>query len=971
MSKQIRHTPVTHRRAALPVVLLAVLLAPVAAIGQPAAANLEGIVTDPSGAVLPGANVVANQPATGFSRETTTNDNGLYRFSNLPVGVYIVKVSLQGFTIQQHTDIQLTVGSTARVDITMALGNITETTQVIAETPLLKTSDGSIGTTVTNEHVENLPLNGRQFANLAVFTPGVQLGFFDDPTKTTTLSINAAGGAGRQVAYNVDGGDNNEDIDGGYTSLYSLEAVREFVVQTQAFKAEYGGSNAAVVNVVTKTGSNSVNGSFFTLFRDDSLNSRTTSEKLANLDKQDYSREQYGGSVGGPIVKDKVFYFAAVERLQQDLSQVFNSQGLFPELDGVYGVPLRQTTAFVKASFSISSNQTAQVRYGYENFRDTQGSAPTVNFDFTGTNTNKYHNVVANHTFTTSSWVNDLTVSYNQWLNAITPNTAEPITRLYPNGISVGWNADSLPQSSHMKKWSIRDDVATHLNGWGGSHDLKFGLTYFDNGNAGGEFSTGRDVTVFRYLDAARDGRINEIAVNGGQGNFFDSAFKGVGFYVQDDWKIGRRLTLNLGVRYDYVDGLELDQTANPLFNFLATQDVPAFAQDPFLQGPIRAGDTLENDGDNLQPRIGFAYDLRGNSRTILRGGVGIYAGFPNGVTTKAFPSIPLHGRFGPVYSNVNQTGIRNPNGSFFRVGDPLPPNQIVNLTLPVFDEIAAPNLEIPQSNQYALAVAHEISPSWVAEAGYIRVETRKNTMRYRANYQVLMPDGTRARRFAPFGFFEPRWRTTICCTFADYNALNVELRGRLGNQVTVNAFYTLASVEGNSARGTDQGRVAGGAFGSTGDAAPDPTNPFRYVGPLETDARHLLSFAGVFTLPHQIVVAPIFRVRSATPYAVFTGRDTNLDGYNFDLPPGATSINSRRGASFSQFDLRITKAVTLMNRLKVEGVLQIFNLFNDDNPSRFNGNMSAAAFGTPTAYAGDTRQPEQRLAELGFRIVF
>jgi hypothetical protein len=971
MSGEIRHTFPAYRVAVLLIGLATALLTTAPVHAQTAGANLEGTVTDPSGAIVPGANVVATQPATGLWRETTTNENGLYRFTNLPVGAYTVTVTLQGFTTQQHTGITLTVGSTVRVDITMTLGNITETTKVVGEAPLLKTSEGSMGTTVTNEHVENLPLNGRQFANLAVFTPGVQLGYFDDPTKTTTLSINAAGGAGRQVAYNVDGGDNNEDIDGGYTSLYSLEAVQEFVVQTQAFKAEFGGSNAAVVNVVTKSGTNDISGSFLALFRDDALNTRTTSEKLANRDKQDYSREQYGGSVGGPVVKDKIFYFAAVERLQQDLSQVFNSLGLFPELDGVYGVPLRQTTAFVKTSFSISSSQTAQVRYGYETFRDTQGSAPTVSFDFTGTNTNKYHNVVANHTFTRNRWVNELTLSYNQWLNAITPNTGEPITRLYPNGISIGWNADSLPQSSHMKKWSIRADVATHLAGWGGSQDLKFGATYFDNGNAGGEFSTGRDVTVYRYLDAARDGRIGEIAVNGGQGNFFDSAFKGIGFYVQDDWRIGRRLTLNLGVRYDYTDGLALDQTANPLFNFLATRDVPAFAQDRFLQAPIRGGATLENDADNIQPRAGFAYDLRGDSRTILRGGAGIYTGFPNGVTTKAFPSIPLHGRFGPVYSHVNQTGIRNANGSLFRVGDPLPPNQIVNLTLPVFDEIAAPNLEIPESHQYALALAHEISPAWVAEAGYVRVETRKNTMRYRANYQVSLPDGTRTRRFAPFGFFEPRWRTTICCTFADYNALNLELRGRLGDRITVNAFYTIASVEGNSARGTDQGRVAGGTFGSTADAVPDPTNPFRYAGPLETDARHLLSFAGVFKLPHQIVVAPIFRVRSATPYAVFTGRDDNLDGYNFDLSAGATNINSARGEPFSQFDLRVTKGITVLNRVKIEGVLQIFNLFNDDNPSRFNGNMSSAAFGTPTAYAGDTRQPEQRLAELGFRIVF
>jgi hypothetical protein len=459
---------------------------------------------------------VATNTATGLSREVTTTAEGVYRFTSLPVGTYDVNVQLQGFAPQTQQGVILTVGSTVKLDISLKVGSITEETTVTAGVPLIKMTEGSIGTTVTNEHVENLPLNGRQFANLAVFTPGVQLGFFDDPTKTTTLSINAAGGAGRQVAYNVDGGDNNEDIDGGYTSLYSLEAVREFVVQTQAFKAEYSGSNAAVVNVVTKSGTNSMSGSFFSLFRDDSLNSRTTSEKLANLDKQAYSREQYGGSVGGRIVKDKAFFFAAAERLQQDLSQVFNSQGLFPELDGVYGVPLRQTTAFVKTSFVLPSNQTLQVRYGWEDFTDTQGSAPTASFEYTGTNTNKYHNVVVNHTWVKGNWVNDATLSYNKWDNAILPNTSDKIARLYPNGVSIGWNAGSLPQSSHMGKWTIRDDVAKHMAGWGGSHDFKAGFSYFDNGDAGGEFSTGRDVTVFTYLDSARDGRIGDITRAGG-----------------------------------------------------------------------------------------------------------------------------------------------------------------------------------------------------------------------------------------------------------------------------------------------------------------------------------------------------------------------------------------------------------------------------------------------------------------------
>lgn len=428
--------------------------------------------------------------------------------------------------------------------------------------------------------------------------------------------------------------------------------------------------------------------------------------------------------------------------------------------------------------------------------------------------------------------------------------------------MSVGWNADSLPQSSHIRKITVRDDVSIHK----GSHDIKLGFSAFDNGDAGGDFSTGRDVVHYAYLDASANGRIGEISINGGNGaNTFSVAYRGISPFVQDDWKI-RRLTLNIGLRYDYIDGFGLDQGLNPLFAYLATHDVPAFAQDSYMQGPIRAGQTLQNDKNNVQPRVGFAYDFNGDGRNVLRGGVGVYTSFPNGVGTTAFPSVTALGvPYGTIYDVVNQSGIRNPDGSFFKVGDPLPANQLTST--PVFDRIASPNLQIPYARQYSLAFARQITPRWVVEVGTVRSESRDSVLAFRTNYRVLMPNGTRVRRFSPFGFNETGWRVYTNGGWSDYKGLNLELRGRMTGRVLLNCSYTLSSVVGNTVGATDTTRTGGAGFGATSNAVPFPTDPFGSVGPLATDARHMLSVAGNVELGAGVGVSTIFRAHSGYPY--------------------------------------------------------------------------------------------------------
>src|SRR4029079_13619020 len=244
------------------------------------------------------------------------------------------------------------------------VASLAETVNVTGATPLIETTASSIGAVVDIKRIESLPLNGRQFANLAATVPGVGLGFHSDPTKSTQYAPQINGGAGRNVNYQIDGGDNNDDTVGGLLQAYPLEAIQEFNFVTQRFKAEYGRSNGGVMNIVTKSGTNNLSGSFFESFRDKSMNARTETEKIANTDKQDYRRNQFGGSLGGPILKDKAHYFAALQRTQQETTQTGDTTGPLPVQDGSYAVPYRENLFTGKASATLRVCQYLSVRYG-------------------------------------------------------------------------------------------------------------------------------------------------------------------------------------------------------------------------------------------------------------------------------------------------------------------------------------------------------------------------------------------------------------------------------------------------------------------------------------------------------------------------------------------------------------------------------------------------------------------------------
>src|SRR6266568_2361884 len=280
-----------------------------------ATGTIVGSASDKAGAVLVGANVVSTNKGTGATRTTTTNTAGNFRFDQLPAGSYVVKISREGFAAYAQT-LELLVGQTATVSASLKPGQANEVIEVTGDIQLIDQAKTSVSQEITPSEVEELPLLGRDVANLAYLAPGVKSADSFDPTKNRSAVLSVNGNVGREVNVTVNGVDNKDSTVGGTVMQLPLEAVEEFVISTQRFSAANGRSEGAAINMITKSGSNNYHGSAFGYFRDQKFNAKNVFEG----EKGPYSRQFFGGSFGAPIVKDKLFGFFALERQRESTS---------------------------------------------------------------------------------------------------------------------------------------------------------------------------------------------------------------------------------------------------------------------------------------------------------------------------------------------------------------------------------------------------------------------------------------------------------------------------------------------------------------------------------------------------------------------------------------------------------------------------------------------------------------------------
>ena len=959
------------------------------AAAQQTTGNISGRIVDAQGSAVPGVTVTGRNTQTGFVRTDTSDGEGVYRLTALPIGTYDVTAELQGFSKFESKGLVLNVGQNMAVDISMSVANISETVTVTGETPLIETTSSSVGGVVDVARMENLPLNGRQFANAAITIPGVALGFHSDPTKSTQYSPQIAGGNGRNVNYQIDGGDNNDDTVGGLLQLFPLEAIQEFNFVTSRYKAEYGRSNGGVMNIVTKSGTNDLRGSWFSLFRDDQLNARTESERLAEVDKQDYKRWQYGGSVGGPVLIDRMHFFGAFERTQQDTLQVVDTLGLFPSEDGVYTTPYRENLMTGKVTMNVDPANYLAVRYGRNTNSQPYGADPRTVPSGWGDSANTFNSINVNHNLVLGgSKLNEFIFQFADFANSISARSLDPQIS-FPNGVSIGQNTNT-PQQTQQKKWQFRNDFSWSMSGMGGlGHDFRSGVNFINQPKLFITFNTGTGDYAYNLITDDIGGPVSLVTRNGGaaEANIPNKQF---GFYLQDDWRVSDRLTLNLGLRYDLIDGFAIDQSKNP--NFVLIQNAARAGRFEGQRAFREFGLESKEDTNNWQGRAGFAWDLKGDGQDLVRAGYGRYydVGYTN--ANILFAAINATGiGAGQVFSVRNPSGIRRSDGQLFTVGDDI--STIAHLneaggSLPLNSHIASPRIRQPYSDQFSIGWSHQLGDGTVFDVDYIHSEGRD--LGWRIPLNQINP-GTTTRQFADIPFSPANVTIDISDGKSKFDGVNVGIRRRMTRGLQFSAWYSLSSARSTTGNASDELNI---------NNIQNHLDPYAdvQIGPSgRSDARHKGTISAVWQGPYGITVSPVFRFRSALPVNITEGRDLNGNGINNDLHSTAyafdgvnddgtvnikelgpcENINCGRGASQSQMNLRISKGFRIWGTARVEAIGEVFNLLNAKNPNVFSGARFLATgaenpnFLVPQNYSGDFQNPEQRVGQIGFRFTF
>jgi hypothetical protein len=981
---------------------------------------ITGIVKNEKGELVPNATVRVINIGTNVTREATTSGEGAYEIAQLVPGNYRVEVEAAGFGKYSQEPVVVNVLSRVTLEPILRPAGATAQVTITSEAALVETTKTEVSGVVDQRQMENLPVNGRSFASLAVLIPGATLAPSFDPTKARVGTFSVGGSTGRNLNITIDGGDNKDNAVGGILQNFSMEGIQEFALSTQRFSAANGRSGGALLSVVSKSGTNEVHGSVFGFFRDDKLNAnapKLLAEANPNLFpdpadavKPPFSRQQFGGSIGGPIVKNKAFFFGTVERTRERGNSIVpgsdQAQIRFLEPLGYKAVrflpqPFNDWEYTIKGDFNLNSKHTLVTRFAGQNNNalNDQAGFLIVRTDLSGGNKtlNTLYNFLASETWVVSQrTVNQFTYQYSTFDNQILATTDLP-NLFFPSGISVGRNGN-VPQETIQKKHQFRDDL-TYT--WG-NHGLKFGADFVYEPTLGGIFAftsapayefifdpaqiaqnPGQFPQGFRThqvrpgpitcstivgpstctaADLAGFGVVDAVFLAGGDPSFnLRDGAKQFAWYAQDDWKITPRFTLNIGVRYDvdigFVDaGHAAENRAYRALKIIGS---------PFAQH------TPKDDKNNLSPRIGFAWDFKGNARSVLRGGYGIYY-------DQSFLNVPLFAvqQANPeIYANFtnddDNLAVDSPPPTIPRpLANPLPGSR---------GRMLDQDFESPYSQQWNIGFAQELGRNMALEFDYVHIlglheftsldiNPRTGPLRNAQRTQsassfprVLAPQfaAHAAELTAAFGTASPFARITVAQSDgrSRYDAFTVSFKRRYANKFQFNAHYTLSKAQA--------------WFGQTGDFGNQAQNVFVKFepinfGPSDADERHRFVFSGVFDLKWGFQVAPILQLASARPYSIFPscGCDINRDGVNVDrdsVNPGVDDqhhlpLNNMRGDKFSQLNIRVSKFFQWHERYKLGLFFEAFNVFNTANfGNSFQNTTGQPDFGKPINFFGAT----------------
>ena len=999
-----------------PAVLATLLLAaPVAA--QVTTADIIGRVLDQNGAAVANATITARNTGTGQERTVQSDQQGNYTLSELPPGTYDITAEAPNFSKAVVKAREVNVGTTVTLNFDLKPGQITEIVNVTADALHIETTRSDLGGVVTPLQVENLPLLNRTFAALSVIMPEARpVGNFD-PTKTRVGNVAFNGGDGRQVDVNVDGGDNKDNVVGSLLQNFSYESIQEFQVLQHRWTAEQGRAVGGVVNVITKTGSNEFHGSFFANFRDEALRSFDFFENqrkaaTPTFEKPSFSRQELGGSIGGPIMKDDLFFFFALERFRErqnvPVSQAAAVQiPLIPGSDFVSEIPTPydDTLLTARVDHNLTDRQTMFYRFAYQknNSPNDQVANPATT-DLTGGNTddNKLYSFVASHTWTLSpTKLSQFSFHFQDFDNAILGVTTNP-QLIFPGGITIGANTN-VPQATTERKFQFRNDFSWQAR----NHGMKFGVNYIHT-ELGGFFFFGSKGYTIQWFDSpttittnsngkypqgfSTPGAVQNISFADGEGTH-DQKVHQLAFYFQDDYKITRNLTLNLGLRWDANINNLPDQTNNRTILILQQLNHPraqAITGDPEKLSRTTPSWT------EFQPRFGFAWDPRGTGRTVIRGGYGIFY-------DQLFQNLTL---FSLTQTNpvLYQTILSLTNSDVgvgqlptFRYGiDPLPQPppgfSIADLAVGGFGRINDPEASEPYVQKFSIGFETQITGDLTVSSDYVHTlglhEPRVQVINPRIENicNPAYPGSTPAsslcvrgvnsrvfdRAFVNAGLPANRIEQINMIGTTNrslFDSWTTTLRWRT-RKYLFSGSYVLAS--SRSWGGQPVASYSGNGIATT------PENQFKpeEFGPTRLDERHRVVLSGVFNFRWDLQLAPILQFATSRPFSANTGIDIDGDGLatNDRLcagvdpgavfavrgnsaairalnPPGCVqakvndlrhgrivepsgTIRLDQSGRFFNVDVRVSKMFRFGERYGLSTYIDLYNLTNEENLS-------------------------------------
>lgn len=1000
--------PTAAKICALVVLILAFAMA---AFGQSQATtgNIEGRILDPKEAAVPGATVTATNQGTGLEKTTTTDEQGTFRLILLPPGVYTVRASAAGFSTAEAKDVTVTVGSRTPLDLSVSVGGASGTVTVTSEPPVVETSRSSVATTIDQRSIENLPINGRNFQDFATLSPGV----IRDP-RGGDLSVGGQRGTFNSVQ--VDGVDNNNTFfgqalgRGGVRPPYqfSEESVQEFQVNQNGFSAEFGRAAGGLINVVTKSGTNAFHGGVFEYLRDESLNANDPINKANQFRRGQPNKRspvrinQFGGRVGGPIVKNRAFFFFTYDGQRANVPQLLDvnlatapasvQTALAPKIVP-YQVGRKQDVFLGKADIKLNGSNQLSLRYNHQGFtgQNNENNGPLSAQEHSGDSLVKSDTFSGSLTSTLNpKLINEFRFQLARDKEPGQANSTSPeaiITIVTGTNLSIGRNNFS-PRETTIKRKQFIDNLS-YLSG---RSDWKFGVDFnFDHifnffpGLFSGSYTF---PTAASFASNTPSAYTQNFAGAGTTGGTTEPNIAEYAFYAQNDFRVTPKLTLNLGLRYDY-QGLKCPPVRNPdtllLSNGVDTSICP-------------------KDKNNFAPRTGFSYSP--SEKTVVRGGFGLYYG-----RTPAIVLGTVHSQNGINVTgiNLNAAGIVAAGLTYPNILTAPPPGTVSNPNLFVF----ANDYEQPYVEQGRIGVEHEVRRNLSVSATYLYYHglhlTRTRDINLFAPVPLTIASGGQSYTFQRFPTARPISRAAgqsynrislfESASKSLYHGLAIQATQRLTRGFQFIAAYTYSKAKDDR---PDQTIVVFGA--DDAKIVENQINPALDYGRSDTDLRHRFVFSPVYewgkigwsenaiarALFSDYGFSTIMQFQSGTPYSALVSNDPNNDGNRSnDRLPG-TVRNQFTTPSIYQFDMRLTRNIPLREAMRIRLILEAFNVFNHPNVATVNNTFFSfstagggtltppsflTAFGTPRTFSspasGTTTFVTPRQLQLAIKFDF